>query len=237
MGTTVAVHTQVHHLPIEDDGAKRRRVGGIAALYLALALLAAMPYFLLVVDYPGADTAADKVALIGDHYASMYAMYLATYVLFGIAVGVLALALWDRLRVTAPATVRVATAIGLLWSVALVTSGMIFTYGMTTIEPHVATDHARAVLTWQAVEPVALGLGGAGGEILGGLWVGLISLVALRTRTLPRVLAWLGVVIGAVGLVSVIPPLADAAIGFGLLEIAWFVWVGLVLLRTREITR
>ena len=75
------------------DDARRQKAGGVAALYLALAYLAAMPYFLLVVDYQGATTAADKVALIVGNYASMYAMYLVTYVFFGIALGVLAFAL------------------------------------------------------------------------------------------------------------------------------------------------
>ena len=158
----------------------------MAALYLALALLAAMPYFLLVVDYLGATTAADKVALVVGNYASMYAMYLVTYVFFGIALGVLAFALYDRLQARAPATMRVATAIGLLWSVALVTSGMVFNYGMTTIVALAKTDPTQARLAWQAIEPVAQALGGAGGEILGGLWVLLVSVVALRSGALPK---------------------------------------------------
>ncbi len=115
------------------EDAKRQRAGGAAALYIALALLAAMPFFLLVVDYLGAQTAADKVELIVANHASMYAMYLVTYVFYGIALGVLAFSLYDRLQASAPATMRVATAIGLLWSFALVASGMIFNYGMTTI--------------------------------------------------------------------------------------------------------
>ena len=64
------------------DDAMRQKVGGIAALYIALALLAAMPYFLLVVDYLGAVTAAEKVALVVANYASMYGMYLVTYVYY-----------------------------------------------------------------------------------------------------------------------------------------------------------
>lgn len=215
-----------------NGDAQRQKAGGLAALYLALALLAAIPYFLLVVDYQGASTAAEKVSLVVANYPSMYAMYLATYVLFGIALGVLALALWARLQADAPFTMRIATAIGLLWSVALVTSGMVFTYGMTTINALAATDRAQAVLTWQAVEPVALGLGGAGGEILGGLWVLLVSLVVLRGGALPKALGWLGVVIGAVGLTSVVPPLHDAGIAFGVLEIAWFVWLGILLTKS-----
>jgi len=215
------------------DDATRQKAGGAAALYIALALLAAMPYFLLAVDYLGAKTAADKVALIAANYASMYAMYLVTYVFYGIALGVLAFALYDRLRDHAPATMRVATAIGLLWSFALVTSGMIFNYGMTTTVAIAKTDPAQAGQAWLAIEPVAQALGGAGGEILGGLWVLLASAVALRSGALPKFLGWFGVAVGVAGLASVVPPLHDAAIAFGLLLIVWFAWLGVELLMTK----
>jgi hypothetical protein len=213
--------------------ARRQKAGGVAALYIALALLAAMPYFLLVVDYPGAQTAAERVALVVANFASMYAMYLVTYVFYGIALGVLAFALYDRLHAHAPATMRVATAIGLLWSVALVTSGMVFNYGMTTVVALAKTDPALARLTWQSIEPVAQALGGAGGEILGGLWVLLVSVVTLRSGALPKALGWFGVVIGAAGLASVAPPLHDAAILFGMMLIAWLVWLGVTLMTTK----
>ena len=85
---------------------------------------------------------------------------------------------------------------------------------------------------WQAIEPVAQGLGGSGGELLGGLWVLLVSVAALRTGRLPRVLNWLGVAIGAAGVLSVVPALNDVAYGFGLLQIVWFAWLGIVMLRT-----
>jgi hypothetical protein len=208
------------------------RAGGVAALYLALALLAAIPYFLLVVDYPGATTAADKVALIADHYPSMYVVYLATYVLFGIAVGVLAVTVHDRLRADGPVTARIATFVALVWSFVLVASGLVFTYGMTAVQTLPASERAAA---WQAIEPVALALGGAGGELLGGVWVLLISVIVLRGATLPRSLGWLGVVIGVVGLISVVPPLHDAAVAFGLLQIMWFAWLGVILLTTRQL--
>jgi hypothetical protein len=216
------------------DDSSRLKAGGVAALYLALAYLAAMPYFLLVVDYPSASTAAEKVGLIVGDYSSMYAMYLATYVLFGLALGVVALVLYDRLQADAPFVARVAAAVGLLWSIALVTSGLVTTYGMTTVEALAKTDRAQAVLAWQAIEPVALGLGGAGGELLGGLWVLLVSVLVLRGGALSKAFGWFGVVIGVIGLASVAPPLHDAAIVFGLLQIAWFVWLGLSLMLTKE---
>ncbi len=216
------------------DDARRQKAGGVAALYIALALLCAMPYFLLVVDYLGAGTAAEKVALVVANYASMYAMYLITYVFYGFALAVLAFVLYDRLKDGAPAMMRAATAIGLLWSFALVTSGMVFNYGMTTVVGLVQTDPASAPVVWQSIESVAQALGGAGGEILGGLWIVLVSAAALRGSALPRPLAWFGSAIGVAGLLSVAPPLHDASIVFGLLSIVWFAWVGTVLLTTKS---
>lgn len=216
--------------PGGDDSLEK--VGGFAALYLALALIVAIPYFLLVVDYPSAESAADKVDLVVDNYASLYAMYIATYVVFGLAVGTLALALSDRLRSRGSSTVRIATAVGLTWSFSLVASGLIFTYGMTTIHDLPATD--QSVQAWQAIEPVALALGGAGGELLGGLWVGLISATSLRSGTFPKGMSWLGIGVGLIGCISIVPPLNDATVGFGLLEIIWLGWLGTILLRTNE---
>lgn len=212
---------------------KQQRAGGIAALYLAAAYVAAMPYFLLVVDYPGAITAADRVTLILGNQASMYGMYLVTYVVFGIALGVLGLALYGRLGPVAPFAARVATAIGLCWSFALIASGMVFNYGMTTVASLAQTDRAGAVVAWQAIEPIAQGLGGAGGELLGGLWVLLVSWIALRNRALPKILSWLGIAIGAAGLASVVPQLQSLAYAFGMLQIVWFAWLGVTMIRER----
>lgn len=209
----------------------QQRVGGLAALYLGAALLLAMPFFLVVVDYPAATDAAEKVALLADHHGAMHVMYLITYVVFGVALAVLALALHARLRPAAPALMPVATAVGLMWAVVLVASGMVFNAGMAAVVDLYPTDPDQAVATWQAIEPVAQGLGsGSGGEFLGGLWVLLVSLASLRTRSLPRPLGWLGVAVGVAGLLSIVPPLAVSAYAFGLLSIVWFGWMGIALL-------
>jgi hypothetical protein len=239
VATTEATRMSV---PQGPSGAMRcrnsmsQRAGGLAAMYVALALLTAIPYFLVVVDYPGASTASDKVSLIADHYPSLYAMYLASYVGFGLALGLLSVALWDRLHATAPLIVRAATGVGLLWSGVLVASGLVFTYGLTTIDQLAAEDRTHAVATWRAVELVALALGGAGGELLGGLFVLLISVAVVRGGGLPQTLGWFGAVAGIVGLASVVPAAHDLAIGFGLLLIVWFVWLGVVLLRVGRTT-
>ncbi len=212
----------------------RQRMGGLAALYLAAAYLLAMPFFLVVVDYPSVTDPAGKVALLASHHGSMHVMYLVTYVVFGIVLAVLALALYQRLKSGAPALMQVATAVGLLWAFVLVASGMVFIAGMAAVVAQYPSDPAQAASMWQAIEPVAQGLGGSGGEILGGLWVLLVSYAGLREAALPKALGRLGLAVGLLGILSVVPQLNEAAIAFGLLQIGWFVWLGVGMLRTGE---
>ena len=216
------------------DNAGHQRAGGLAALYLALAYLIAMPYFLIVVDYLGVTNPVEKVALLAQHQGSMTAMYLITYVIFGLVLAVLSLALYRRMKDGAPLMMQVATAVGLIWAFVLVASGLVFNFGMETVAALYDTNPVQAVAIWQAIEPVAEGLGGAGGEILGGLWVLLLSSTALRTGGLPKMLGWLGVAIGLVGIASVVPALRDAGMIFGALQIVWLAWTGIAMLRTTE---
>jgi len=180
---------------VEGTG-RKQKLGGFAALYLAAAYLVAMPYFLVFVKYPSVADPAEKVALLVRHHDGMRVMYLITYVVFGIVLGTLALALYARLKDGAPTLTLVATVVGLIWAVVLVASGMIFNAGAAAVVGLHGAHPAQAVATWEAIEPVAQGLGGSGGELLGGLWVLLVSAAALRTGGLPKVLDWLGVAIG-----------------------------------------
>jgi hypothetical protein len=218
--------------PSTAGAPRRQRIGGFAALYLAVAYLVAMPFFLLFVKYQDVVDPAGKVAVIVRHHASMQAMYLVTYVVFGLVLAVLALTVHARLKDGAPALAQAATVAGLLWAVVLVASGMIFNAGMAAVVGLHGTSPSQAVAAWQAIEPVAQGLGGSGGELLGGLWVLLVSVAALRAVRLPKGLGWLGVVIGGAGVLSVVPALSGLGYAFGLLQIAWFVWLGVLLLRS-----
>ena len=215
-----------------EGSVRQQKVGGFAALYLAAAYVVAMPYFLVFVKYKSAADTAGKVAVLARNQSSMQAMNLITYVIFGIVLAVLALALYVRLKDATPTLAQAATAVALIWAVVLVASGMVFNAGMAAVVGLHGTSPAQAVSAWQAIEPVTEGLGGSGGELLGGLWVLLVSVAALRTGELPKALNWLGVAIGTAGVLSVVPVLKDLGLVFGLLQIVWFVWLGIVMLRT-----
>jgi hypothetical protein len=212
--------------------ARQQRAGGVAALYIAAAYLLAMPYFLIVSDYKDLVDPAQKVTSLVANQNSMYVMYLVSYVVVGIVLAALALALWKRLA-GSPSIAAVSAAVGLIWAGMLVASGLVFNYGAAAVIELHATSPAQAVAAWQAIEPVADALSSGQGELLGGLWVLLVSLAALRTGGLPKALNWLGILVGIAGIASVIPPLLDAVYVFGLLEIVWLIWVGVAMLRTR----
>lgn len=155
------------------------------------------------------------------------------YVFFGFALIVLSLALYDRMKSGTPALMQVATAIGIVWAGSLIASGMSANAGLSTVVALYAQDPVQAVLTFQAIESITNGLGNANGEILGGALTLLVSLAALRAGGLPKALNILGVLVGAVGIITIIPALNALVALFGLGQIIWFVWLGIVLLRTQ----
>jgi hypothetical protein len=212
------------------------KAGGLAALYLAAAYLAAMPFFLVVVDYPSQVEPLQKTAMLMANQGSMYAMEFVVYILFGIFLVVLAVALRERLWLGAEALLDIATPIAIIWAGLLIASGMVFNVGIAPVAALYAKDQAQAVSLWSAIDAVSSGLSG-NGEIIGGTWMLLVSLAAIKTRGLPKALNILGLAIATVALVSIIPPLKVLAYVFGLGQIVWFIWLGIVLLGGKSHSR
>ena len=206
-------------------------VGGIAALTEAAIYVAGIVYFLVILDSASVSGALQQVELFVANETSFYAMYLLIYVVFGVVLGALVLALHERLQTDAPMLMRATTALGLIWAGLVVASGMIATLATGVVVDLYSTDPTQATTVWLAVSPVIDGLGG-GNEIVGGLWTLLVSVVALRTQALHRLVNYLGLVVGGAGILSAIPALGEIGGGvFGLTQIVWFVGLGILLLR------
>ncbi|HSG15990.1 MAG TPA: DUF4386 family protein [Anaerolineae bacterium] len=211
-----------------------QKMGGIAALYAGAAYVVGMVGFLLVVDVSSVVDPVQRVALMGDNLAFLYIMYLIIYVVWGVFMIVLALALYERLKAGSPALAQTATVIGLIWAAVIIVAGMIHNVGMGNVVDLYDTDSTLAATVWLAIDSVFEGLGGSN-EVLGGIWVLLISWAALRAGEFPKALNYLGLAIGVAGIVSVVPALAEYFIYiFALGQIVWFIWLGIVLLRSSE---
>ena len=209
-----------------------QKYGGFAALYLAAAYLIGMVIFLVVLDYPSITDPAQKLAVLVENQMVTFSTNLLMYVFFGLFLAVLALALHDRLKSGSPALMQAASVIGIIWAGSLVASGMISNAGIGPAVALYAKDPAQAALTWQGIESVASGLSNGNGEILGGLWTLLVSLAALRSGGLPKGLNIIGLLAGVVGIISIFPELIFLTGVFGLSQMIWFVWLGIVLLRS-----
>lgn len=210
-----------------------QKSGGIAALFMAISHLIGIIIFIVVLDYLNITDPVQKLAMNIERQAVIFSTNLLMYVFFGFALIVLSLALYDRLKSGAPVLMQVATAIGIIWAGSLIASGMAANAGLATVVALYAKDPTQAALIFQAIESITNGLGNANGEILGGLWTLLVSLAALRTGGLPRGLNILGVLVGGVGILTIIPALNAMVAVFGLGQIIWFVWLGIVLLRSK----
>ena len=213
-----------------------QKMGGVAALVMAATWVVAFAVLLGVLMPAGyfdqAVSGVERARIIADNQALASISYLIPYVAWGILLVVLALALHDRLKAGMPAVAQIATAIGLIWAGLVIASGLVATLGIRVVGELYGTDAAQAGALWAPVETVAGGLGGEAGEIMGGVWLLLIGWAALRARELPRALSVLGIVLGVAGILTVVPPLEPASSLYGLGLIVWFVWLGIVLLRT-----
>lgn len=210
-----------------------QKMGGISALIEALIYLAGMVFFLLVVDYSAVTDPLEKLALLVDNQAILYFMNLLIYVIFGVFLIILALALHDRLQAGSPALMQVATALALIWAGLVIASGMVANIGTAVVVDLYSADPAQASTVWLAIEAVADGIGG-GNEIVGGLWTLLVSWAALRSGEFSRLLNYLGLVVGAAGVASAIPAFGEiGGMIFGLGQLVWFAWLGIAILRSR----
>jgi hypothetical protein len=208
-----------------------QKMGGIAALYAGAAYVVGMVGFLTVVDVSSVADPVKQVALMADNLAFLYIMHLIVYVVWGVFMVVLSLALYERLKAGSPAIVQTATVFGIFWACVIITSGMIHNIGMENVVDLYGKDPAQAATVWLAIDSVLGGLAGSN-EVLGGIWILLLSWAALRAGELPRVLNYLGAVVGVAGIISVVPALAELFIYiFALGQIVWFVWLGIVMLR------
>lgn len=210
------------------------KFGGFAAFYLAAAYLIGISLFLVVLDYPSIIDPAQKVALLVEKQMVIYGTNLLMYVFFGIFLVVLSLTLYERLKSGMTALMQMATVIGIIWAGSLVASGMVSNAGIAPVVALHAKDPAQAALLWQGIEAVSSGLGNGNGEILGGVWMLMVSWAALKTGGLPKGLNFLGLLVGAAGLISILPGLTDLTGLFGISQMVWFVWLGIVLLRTSK---
>ena len=210
-----------------------QKMGGIGALVAAGTFVVGLAMFAtLFTDFVSAATPAAAVEFITNNQAALYSWNITIHIVFGIVLVPLVLAIGDRLREAHSPLARVASVFGLIWSGVIISTGMITNIAYATVSNLQGTDPEVAATVWASLDAVTNGLGG-GNEVLGGVWVLGISIVALRERLFARWVNYLGVVMGVAGLATVVPALEEVGAVFGLGLIVWFIAVGINLIKNR----
>jgi len=128
------------------------RIGGLAALAEAAIYVAGIAYFLVILDFASVTRALQEVELFVANETSLYAMYLLIYVIFGIVLVALVLALHEHLKADAPILMRATTAFGLIWAGLVIASGMIASLATGVVVDLYSTDRRRRRRSgWQLV--------------------------------------------------------------------------------------
>jgi hypothetical protein len=217
-----------------------QKFGGFAALIGAATNLFALVMFatLLVPKGYGSEDPGQAVAFLADNQAFMRVFDIIIYLVFGMGLIFLSLALYERLKAGSPALAQAVTTFGLIYAVLVIVVGTLEINNLSTVVKLYGENPAQASTVWLTLDSVAAGLGGGGGETLvNALWILLLSFVALRARELPRVLNYFGLVIGVAGILTVLlTSLLLMAVVYGLGLIIWLAWLGIAMLRRSPVS-
>ena len=206
------------------------KAGGYAAL--AQALLYLISFAVLAAFQPGDTaswTAAQKLSYTLEHGA-LNQFWALLYYASGIALVALTAGLHQRLLSSAPVLMPLTTPFGYIWAGFLMASGMVSQIGFAAVARLHGESADQALSVWTTVKVVQDAFGG-GVELLGGVWVLLLSVAILRFS---RPLAILGIIVGVAGVLTVIPQLGLMKAVFGLSQIVWFIWIGFWLVRASK---
>ncbi|MEZ8374974.1 hypothetical protein [Vibrio cyclitrophicus] len=168
---------------------------------------------------------------LAENQLSFSLMYFLMYVVFGVFLAVLVVGLFEELKSTNDPLVKVGSVFGFVWVVLVIASGMLANIGLVHAVELMDLSAEQAFDMWRVVTVIVESLGG-GNELVGGLWVLLISLAALKATIFPRGLNYLGISVGCAG-VSMIYPAEVLTEIFGITQVLWFLWLGVSMLSQR----
>jgi hypothetical protein len=229
MTTTIHNHTSDQLVP--------SRAGAIGGIVAAAAFIFGIALFVTSLsEYTDGDaTAAESVDFLVSHQTTLFVWYSIMFLVFGVAIIPLARSLRERLVDVSPELADIGAVFAFIWAGLMFATGMTHNIGLAAVADLDETDPAAAEALWSSISTVTDGLGG-GNELVGGMWILLVSLAAWSSKRLPKGLNVLGIVSASAGLVTLVPGLSDVGMIFGLGSIAWFAWTGIVLLRNPKVT-
>ena len=209
-----------------------QKAGGVAALAHSAAYVVGITLALSVVAPMLSAGPAEYLAKLEGMKTLMSLWIFVCYLLAAIALVVCTLALYDRMKNEASILIQLSSAFGLIWAGLIIGSGNLMIYDFGVLADLHRTNPQSALAIWPALKAVEDGLV-SGNEMVGSLWLILLSIGGLTSGKLPKALNYLGIAVAVGGLATLIPWFMEVTgnMIFALGTIVWFIWLGVVLLR------
>ena len=205
-----------------------QKLAGISALSQALIYISAFIYFGAFWSFPYDGSPLEKMTHLAENQFVFSLMYFLMYVVFGVFLAVLVIGLHEKLKHTNNPAISIGTVFGVIWVGLVIASGMISNIGLAHAIDIMDASPEKAFDVWTIVSLITESLGG-GNELVGGLWVLLVSIAALQAQIFSRVLNYLGLLVGVAGIATVYPDEIFTEL-LGVSQIIWFIWLGISLL-------
>jgi hypothetical protein len=205
-----------------------QKLAGISAISQALIYVVAFIYFGAFWSFPSDGSPAEKMAHLTENQFLYSMIYFLMYVVFGVFLAVLVVGLYEKLKHTNSPAVAIGSLFGVVWVTLVIASGMISNIGLAHAIDLAKESPEKAFDMWTMTSLITESLGG-GNELVGGLWVLLVSVAALKAGLFSRTLNYLGLLVGAAGIATIYPDEIFTEI-FGVTQIGWFIWLGICLL-------
>ncbi len=94
-----------------------QKIGGVSALIIPTTFIVGLVLNFTFLDSSGIDDPVQMVEFLRDTQAIMYVWIMFIYVIFGIFVVFLALALYEQLKTSSPALAQPGAVFGIIWAV------------------------------------------------------------------------------------------------------------------------
>ncbi|WP_411369140.1 hypothetical protein [Pseudidiomarina salilacus] len=215
------------------SGSKLSRFGALAFFLMPVCYLGMFIIFGAVLAIPQGADINERIGYVVAEQGLIQIAYLLGYLIFGVLLLVSVQAIHNRFLGVSRHLLNSASLFGFIWVVLMMCAGMIALVGMNTMIILYSKDPQAAAILFYSYTMVVNALGG-GIELVGGMWVLLLSIVGLRSHIFPRLLCWVGFLVGVFGVLTVFPSLPFIKEVFGLTQIVWFIWVGTVLCRHKD---
>ncbi|GEA07157.1 hypothetical protein KUL42_19180 [Alteromonas sp. KUL42] len=221
------------------------RAGGIAAVICALTYVFGFVLFIGVIAPPEAQSDISRLHSLIAQRDVFYIGYLVIGIVFSLSLIALNQSLQTRFVKSSPVLSNYNAVLGNIWVTFVLASTFVFLVNLSLLAKYANTDENNAVITMNTIHIVVDALGG-GIELIGALWVFVISYMGLKQNIYPKATHILGLIVGFAGVLTLFSGLSMLADNvffeatttiFGLGQILWFILLGTHLLKDNQIMR